>query len=208
MFKWKPLVTASLPMLFAAGMLTNQATAAGSGTSASSAPDTSTSAKTYQGVYKVINNGGPGCAPAPSEEARKLYDKYGAWHFCFTYKFQKKADFFSDVTNIVWDGINFAVPPTKFVELYQPTASSIRFKVPDGKNYRLYKYWTHHISNVPPPGKYTDHKFINIKEREIDYWWKLKQRGTGKNARIAGVAEVVFLPDELYEQAKKDGFLQ
>jgi hypothetical protein len=171
------------------------------------ASDKSAGTGAYQGVYKVINNGGPGCAAKLTEEASTLYDKYGAWHYCFTYKFAKNHDFFSDVTNIVWDGFNIILPFTNYVELHQPARTWLRFKVANGKDYRLYRNWTHHISNIPPPGRYTDHRFINVKERQVDYLWMVKQRGAWKNARISGVAEVVFLPDELFEQAKKDGFL-
>lgn len=158
-------------------------------------------------VFKVINAGGPGCPPT-TPEVRALFDKYRAWHYCFTYKFAAEADFFTDVTNIVYDVINVIIPPTKFIDLYQPTKNSIRFAVTEGQSYRLYKYWTRDIGNVPPPGKYTDHKFVNVTDRSIDYWWKLKQRGLGKNARISGVAEVVFLPDDMMEKAHADGFLQ
>src|SRR5688572_32597379 len=57
-----------------------------------------------QGVFKAVHAGGPGCAK-PSDETMKLYEKYGAWHFCFSYAFRREATIFSDMTNAVYDVI-------------------------------------------------------------------------------------------------------
>jgi hypothetical protein len=157
--------------------------------------------------YQVINAGGPGCPNALSPDAQKLLEEYRAFHYCFTYQFRADHDFGTDITNAVYDVMNIVIPITNYIELYQPEKNTIRFQVKDGKNYRLYKYWAHDLSNIPPPGEYTDHKFVNPQLRSVDYFLKLQQRGTGKNARIGGVAEAVFVPDELFEKAKQGGFL-
>lgn len=170
----------------------------------------------YKGAFKEIRTPGARACVRPTDEQMQVYDEYGALHFCFSYKFEIEHDIISDITNGVWDIITIGgalngIPFLDKIDLYMPHRETLRFQASqDDKNnaeYRLYKYWRHHVSNVPPPGRYTDHKFQNVQDRSVDYWWKIRQRGLGKNARIAGVAEVVFVPDVLFDKAKADGFL-
>lgn len=150
--------------------------------------------------------GGPGCTK-PSEEIMRLYDRYDAVHYCFSYALRIDGSWHDAVTSIVWDAINVAIPIAGLVELHQPHREVLRFQAPNASTHRLYAFWQRNVSNVPPPGRYTGHTFINIMDRSIDYHFYIRNRGRGRNSRIAGVAEVIFVPDGVCAKAREEGFL-
>lgn len=166
----------------------------------------SSSSSTLKGAYTVVNAGGRTPCKAPSAEQMALYDKYGARHICFTYFLEANSSWHTIVTDAVYRAIGLVLPGLDQIELYQPNSNVVRFQVKQEQSYRLYTYWSHDLSNVPPPGKHTDHKFINPMDRSVDYYMKIRKR-SGRNTRIGGVAEVVFVPQELCEAARRDRFL-
>ena len=160
-----------------------------------------------QSAFHLINKGGPGCKE-PTPEARALHDKYGAQFFCFSYEFRVDGSVFSDIAILTKDMITIGVPVLKYVDLYMPQQNTLRFAVKGDSSYRLFAYRQRDLGNVPPPGKYTDHKFMKPTPTSIDYWWKIRQQEKlGGNSRIRGVAEVVFLPMSVCSRALDDGFL-
>lgn len=159
-----------------------------------------------KGAFTVVNAGGRTPCKAPSAEVMALYDKYGARHICFTYFLEANSSWHNVVTDAVYRAIGLVLPGLDQIELYQPNSNVVRFQVKQDNSYRLYTYWSHDLSNVPPPGKHTDHKFINPMDRSVDYYMKIRMR-SGRNTRIGGVAEVVFVPQELCESARRDQFL-
>lgn len=158
-----------------------------------------------KGGFTPIEAGGPGCR-APTKEMMATYDKYGAQHFCFSYALDASSTWHTVVTDAVYKAIGLVIPVLDLIDLYQPNQNVVRFQVKNEANYRLFTYWTRNVSNLPPPGKYTDHKFINPMDRSIDYYIKVRKH-SGHTVRIAGVAEVVFVPQELCDLARREGFL-
>lgn len=147
----------------------------------------------------------------PGDKVMSEYEEYGAVGICYSYRMKRDGDIFSDITNSVFDIVTvggfFGVAPIDGAVLWAPEKGTVRFEVKrGGQRYRLCRYWAHDIHNVPPPGKYTDHKFINRTEYSIDYYTKIRQRGTGRNARISGVAETLFVPESEYAKALSAGF--
>lgn len=154
--------------------------------------------------YTRIVAGGPGCN-APTKEVMTSYEKYGAQHFCFSYALDASSGWAASLTRAVYDAIGLVLPGLGMIELYQPNQNVLRFQVKNQASYRLYTYWAHDIANLPPPGKYTDHKFINPMDRSVDYYFKVRTHA-GHTVRIRGVAEVIFVPQELCELARRDRF--
>ncbi len=157
-----------------------------------------------KGAHTVINSGGPGCK-TPTKQEMEVYDKFGAQHFCFTYAMEANSTWHTLLTDAVYRAIGAVVPGLDLIDLYQPNQNVLRFQVKKDANYRLYTYWAHDLGNVPPPGRYTDHKFVNPMDRSVDYYLKIRKR-SGRNTRIRGVAEVIFVPQELCEKARSERF--
>lgn len=165
----------------------------------------------YPAGFKAIEMKGATKCTKPNQKIMTDYGEFGAVGICYSYKMKRNADIFSNITNAVWDvftvGGFFGAVPVDGAMLWTPSKGKVRFEVKrSGERYRLCKYWRHHVSNIPPPGKYTGHGFINKKKDSIDYWMKVKQRGYGKNSRIGGVVETLFVPDSLHAQALAAGF--
>ncbi len=190
-----------LPVVASAGVIASTEEAL------SQAQDVVESSEPYEASFKAYQFGYKKECVEPKEDRMATYSSYGAVQVCFSYGFRADASIETDLTNAVWDVITIGgTLPISGAVLWMPTADSFRFEVKtQNESYKLCDYWKRSITHLPPPGKYTDSGFRNVTETSIDYWYKLKQRGLGKNARISGVAEALFVPSVHYEKAIEDG---
>lgn len=167
----------------------------------------------YPSGFKAFKmRGAPDCS-RPNEQTLTEYEEYGAVGICYSYSMRRDADIFSNITNAVFDimtlGGFFEQTPLGGAVLWVPQQGTVRFEVKrNDERYRLCKYWRTDISNIPPPGRYTDHKFVNVTDYSIDYYTKIRQRGFGRNSRIAGKAYALFVPESSYHQAISDEFCE